>query len=102
MLFTLRQVDHNELVVTDSAIKAIVKRDDEQLKKVFTGDELSDLFGINVDVGAAKTQQSHKTNKAKTTKKIVAAKKLQKTKEKKSNVQSRKSHVKSKFKKRAK
>lgn len=52
LLFTLRQVDHNELIVADGALEELVKRDGEQLKPTFTGDELSDLFGIDVAVEA--------------------------------------------------
>jgi uncharacterized Zn finger protein len=52
LLFTLRQVDHNELIIADGALEELVKRDGKQLKPTFTGDELSDLFGIDVGVGA--------------------------------------------------
>lgn len=99
LLFTLRQVDHNELIVTDGAVEALVKRDSEQLKKTFTGGELSDLFGIDVDMGATnadapkvednskKTQRSHKITKAtakvKMTKKIAIVQKAEKIKKKK-------------------
>lgn len=98
LLFTLRQVDHNELIVTDGAVEALLKRDSEQPKKTFTGGELSDLFGIEVDMGATnayvpkvednskKAQRSHKItkeiSKAKKTKKIVIAQKAEKIKKK--------------------
>jgi Uncharacterized conserved protein len=87
LLFTLRQVDHNELIVTDGALETLVKRDSEQLKKTFAGDELSTLFGIDIDVGTTntkiedgmeKTPQPYKASKTEAMKKTRKPQKAQK------------------------
>lgn len=91
LLFILRQVDHADLIVTDSVLETLVKRDSKQLESTFTGSELSDIFGIDIDMGAAKVDgdmkkplHSRKTSKmVETTKKtrIKKSKKVQVTKE---------------------
>lgn len=70
LLFTLRQVDHNELIVTDSALETLVKRDAEQ--KAFADDELSNIFGI--DIGSIKMDDDNAVTKKKDIKKSVMKK----------------------------
>lgn len=93
LLFTLRQVDHNELIVTDGALEKLVERDSERLKKTFAGDELSNIFGIDIDAGTTKTDDTlekiplnvranikDNMKKQKSHKKILKPKKVKKAK----------------------
>lgn len=101
LLFILRQVDHNDLIVADGAVETLIKRDGEQFKERIASDELSSLFGIDIDVGATKDADStkkllfgtrmtksnsgmeksirpHKVSKAKNTEKTRKQQKIQK------------------------
>jgi len=89
LLFTLRQVDHNELITASNALETLADLGAEQ--QAFADDELSNIFGI--DIGIVKsdakiekipvnksltktkskiktTEKPHKTNKVKTIKKV--------------------------------
>lgn len=98
LLFTLRQVDHNELITASNALETLADLGAEQ--QVFADDELSNIFGI--DVGSTKsdtnlgkisvnapvakiksikkTEKLHKTNKVKTINKPIKAIKINKVK----------------------
>lgn len=84
LLFILRRVDHNELIVTDGVLETLIKRDSEQVKKVFTDDELSDIFGIDINAGIKSEEgiknppQLYKAIKVKTTKTITKRQKTHK------------------------
>ncbi|CAL7961445.1 SWIM-type domain-containing protein [Gammaproteobacteria bacterium] len=106
LLFTLRQVDPSELIITDSALETLVKLDTEQ--QTFASDELSNIFGIDIDTGPAKLDTTKATKNKDNTKKLSENKtikpKVQKTKvpNKTKKIEKYKKMIKSKPKKRIK
>jgi len=99
LLFILRQVDHNELIVADGALETLISLDTKQ--KTFADDDLSNIFGIDIDTGATddnmkkalpiniitedymeQTEKLRKTSKSKSTKKINKPQKIKKVEKK--------------------
>jgi uncharacterized Zn finger protein len=64
LLFTLRQVDHNELITASNALETLADLGTEQ--QAFADDELSNIFGI--DIGATKSDDNIETISGKITK----------------------------------
>lgn len=92
LLFTLRQVDHNELITASNALETLADLGTEQ--QAFADDELSNIFGIDigstksdnnvekipVKITKAKTKSAKKTEKPQKTNKIKTIKKVNKVK----------------------
>lgn len=61
LLFILRQVNHEELIIMDNALEALIKDDGKLSKPSLSHDQLSDIFGIDIDVSKTISDQlSHK------------------------------------------
>lgn len=76
LLFTLRQVDHNELITASNALETLADFGAEQ--QVFADDELSNLFGI--DIGLTKSDSNIEKIPVKATKaKTKSVKKTEKS-----------------------
>jgi len=73
LLFTLRQVDPSELIITDSALEILVQPGTEQ--QAFAGDDLSGIFGIDIDTGPIKIVKTKATKSKKITEKAKKPKK---------------------------
>lgn len=82
LLFLLRQVNHEELIVMDNALKTLIKDNGELSKPSLAHDQLSDIFGIDLDMSGIKAKHDmkkishpHKMPDAETKKKPISVKK---------------------------
>ena len=68
LLFILRQVDHNELVVSGSALETLIERDVGREEKALASDDLSSIFGLDIvmDAPANKKQVAAGRKKVRT------------------------------------
>lgn len=82
LLFTLRQVDHNELIVADGAVDKLVQRDSEVLAPTFTDNELATLFGVNINTAAHDEDVIAAKKAKKAGKKVVVSSKTKKASKK--------------------
>lgn len=80
LLFVLRQVDHNELVVTGSALETLIERDIKREEKALASDDLSSIFGLDiaVDTPANKKRVTAGRKKVKSMKKTTKPRKKNK------------------------